>query len=239
MTVPSLLEQAGYTTGVPSPERPFQRSPPVRCARRRNPLVRRDMLASFAALTRRELPEAAGPDSFNVLPALRGAKAGRNQLVEQGGARNWHCVKARGRSFKLLIERRASEMTVRTQSDTIPAAARPGPMSRPPRGNGRRNESINAWSRPCNYFDSWHMPEVCTCQFSFGGGRAMLRRVNLAGFAPLRIRHPDGAGVEPGARFLRRTASADVDSALEDGGQCAACLRGGVFPGVRGQPGGQ
>lgn len=41
-----------------------------------------DMLASVAALTGRELPEAAGPDSFNVLAALLGDKAGREHLVE-------------------------------------------------------------------------------------------------------------------------------------------------------------
>ena len=43
-----------------------------------------DMLASFAALTGQTLPEAAGPDSFNVLPALLGEKQGRDHLVEQG-----------------------------------------------------------------------------------------------------------------------------------------------------------
>ncbi len=41
-----------------------------------------DMLASFAALTGRKLPEAAGPDSINVLAALLGDKAGREHLVE-------------------------------------------------------------------------------------------------------------------------------------------------------------
>ncbi|MBM3858674.1 MAG: arylsulfatase [Verrucomicrobia bacterium] len=44
-----------------------------------------DMLASFAALTGQKLIEAAGPDSFNVLPALLGGKTGREYLVEQGG----------------------------------------------------------------------------------------------------------------------------------------------------------
>ncbi len=43
-----------------------------------------DMLASFAALTGQKLIEAAGPDSFNILPALLGDKTGREYLVEQG-----------------------------------------------------------------------------------------------------------------------------------------------------------
>jgi arylsulfatase A-like enzyme len=43
-----------------------------------------DLLASFAALTGRKLSDAAGPDSFNVLPALLGeSKRGREVLVEQ------------------------------------------------------------------------------------------------------------------------------------------------------------
>ena len=46
-----------------------------------------DILASMAALTGQSLPEAAGPDNFNVLPALRGEKLKkpcRDHLVEQG-----------------------------------------------------------------------------------------------------------------------------------------------------------
>ena len=46
-----------------------------------------DILASMAALTGQSLPEAAGPDSFNVLPALLGEKHEppcRDHLVEQG-----------------------------------------------------------------------------------------------------------------------------------------------------------
>ena len=42
-----------------------------------------DFLASFAALTGQKLAEDAGPDSFNVLPALLGeSKTGREYLVE-------------------------------------------------------------------------------------------------------------------------------------------------------------
>jgi arylsulfatase A-like enzyme len=44
-----------------------------------------DLLASLAALVGQELPDDAGPDSFNVLPALLGeSKQGRDHLVEQG-----------------------------------------------------------------------------------------------------------------------------------------------------------
>ena len=43
-----------------------------------------DLLATFAALTGQPLPAEAAPDSFNVLPALRGDKAGRDHLVEHG-----------------------------------------------------------------------------------------------------------------------------------------------------------
>ncbi len=46
-----------------------------------------DMLASMAAMTGQRLVEAAGPDSFNVLPALLGEKLGkpcRDHLVEHG-----------------------------------------------------------------------------------------------------------------------------------------------------------
>jgi len=43
-----------------------------------------DFLASFAALTGREVPREAGVDSLNVLPALLGeSKVGRDHLVEQ------------------------------------------------------------------------------------------------------------------------------------------------------------
>ncbi len=46
-----------------------------------------DMLATVAALTGQKLADAAGPDSFNVLPALLGEKLGkpcRDHLVEHG-----------------------------------------------------------------------------------------------------------------------------------------------------------
>ena len=46
-----------------------------------------DMLATMAALTGQTLPADAGPDSFNVLPALLGqqlAKPCRDHLVEHG-----------------------------------------------------------------------------------------------------------------------------------------------------------
>lgn len=51
-----------------------------------------DLLASFAALAGRgALPANAGPDSFNVLPALVGRSLkGRDHLVEQGGLLDFH-----------------------------------------------------------------------------------------------------------------------------------------------------
>ena len=45
-----------------------------------------DFLASFATLTNEKLPEGAGPDSLNMLPALLGeSRSGRDHLVEQAG----------------------------------------------------------------------------------------------------------------------------------------------------------
>ena len=44
-----------------------------------------DLLASLASLTHQKLPNHAGPDSVNVLPALLGeSEKGRDQLVEEG-----------------------------------------------------------------------------------------------------------------------------------------------------------
>jgi arylsulfatase A-like enzyme len=44
-----------------------------------------DLLASLATLTNQKLPNHAGPDSVNVLPALLGqSEKGRELLVEQG-----------------------------------------------------------------------------------------------------------------------------------------------------------
>lgn len=46
-----------------------------------------DLFATFAALTRTEIPKGAALDSQNMLPALRGAAAGRQELlVQQSGA---------------------------------------------------------------------------------------------------------------------------------------------------------
>jgi arylsulfatase A-like enzyme len=45
-----------------------------------------DLLASFASLVGRQLPPEAGPDSFNVLPALLGqSPSGRDHVVEHAG----------------------------------------------------------------------------------------------------------------------------------------------------------
>ncbi len=46
-----------------------------------------DLMSSFAALTEQKLPEGAGPDSVNVLPALLGrSKTARQSLVEHAGS---------------------------------------------------------------------------------------------------------------------------------------------------------
>jgi arylsulfatase A-like enzyme len=61
-----------------------------------------DLLASLATLTGQKLPDAAGPDSMDVLPALLGeAKQGRDSLVEQGPGQairkgNWKYIPPRG-----------------------------------------------------------------------------------------------------------------------------------------------
>jgi arylsulfatase A-like enzyme len=55
-----------------------------------------DLLATAAALTGRELPAEAGPDSFNLLPALRAekpARSPREHLVMQAGNPNWLAVR--------------------------------------------------------------------------------------------------------------------------------------------------
>jgi arylsulfatase A-like enzyme len=59
-----------------------------------------DFLASFAALAGQVLPEGAGPDSLNTLPALLGeTRRGRDHLVEQAGAHSlrrgsWKLIEA-------------------------------------------------------------------------------------------------------------------------------------------------
>jgi hypothetical protein len=69
--------------------------------------------ASFAMLTRQTLTADAGPNSFNVLPALLGeSKAGRDTLIEQGGPiavrqGNWKLIstgKALGNKKKVVVE---------------------------------------------------------------------------------------------------------------------------------------
>ncbi len=57
-----------------------------------------DLLASLAALTLQKLPNHAGPDSVNVLPALLGeSDKGRDQLVEAG-----HGIAIRQGNWKFL-----------------------------------------------------------------------------------------------------------------------------------------
>jgi arylsulfatase A-like enzyme len=63
-----------------------------------------DLLASLATLTNQKLPNHAGPDSVNVLPALLGeSPRGRDNLVEQGRSiavrqNKWKLIEAGGRS---------------------------------------------------------------------------------------------------------------------------------------------
>ncbi|MCX6905177.1 MAG: arylsulfatase [Verrucomicrobia bacterium] len=79
-----------------------------------------DMLATFAAVVGRDLPENAGPDSFNVLPALLGEKRTqplRDHLVMQSGGTNR--VAIRSGPWKLIPAQRGA--TNRTPAR--PAAA--------------------------------------------------------------------------------------------------------------------
>lgn len=60
-----------------------------------------DFLATFAALTHQLLPDEAGPDSFDVLPALVGeSPTGRDHLVEQAPA-----LSLRQGNWKLIARR--------------------------------------------------------------------------------------------------------------------------------------
>jgi len=60
-----------------------------------------DLLATFAALLGRPLPENAGPDSFNVLPALVGdSPHGRDHIVEHSGP-----IALRQQQWKLIPPR--------------------------------------------------------------------------------------------------------------------------------------
>ena len=66
-----------------------------------------DMLATFTAVAGCNLPAAAGPDSFNVLPALLGGKSPRDHLVVQAnGTGAWRYAKARGSSFLTALSTR-------------------------------------------------------------------------------------------------------------------------------------
>jgi arylsulfatase A-like enzyme len=58
-----------------------------------------DFLASFAGLTGGKLPHNAGPDSFDVMPALLGeAKSGRDHVVEHAGV-----LSLRKGNWKLIL----------------------------------------------------------------------------------------------------------------------------------------
>ncbi len=80
-----------------------------------------DMLATFAAVAGRDLPNDAGPDSFNVLPALLGQKRDqpiRDHLVMQTGGTNRLAIRVG--SWKLIPGVRGAQTK---------AAAQPAPQA--------------------------------------------------------------------------------------------------------------
>jgi arylsulfatase A-like enzyme len=73
-----------------------------------------DFLRSLAALSGRPLPNRAGPDSVNVLPALLGeSKTGRDSLVEQGRA-----IAVREGVWKLIVPAEGPRRDSSTKSET-------------------------------------------------------------------------------------------------------------------------
>ncbi len=72
-----------------------------------------DLLASFAALTGQQLPQAAAPDSVDLLPALLGKSAtGRAELVEQAGA-----LSLREGQWKYIEPGKGPKMSVPTNTE--------------------------------------------------------------------------------------------------------------------------
>jgi arylsulfatase A-like enzyme len=73
-----------------------------------------DFLASFAAMADQKLPNQAGPDSVNVLPALLGeSPEGRESLVEQGRA-----IAVRSGPWKLIEPAAGAKVDPNTKSET-------------------------------------------------------------------------------------------------------------------------
>jgi arylsulfatase A-like enzyme len=73
-----------------------------------------DFLRSFAALSKKTLPNRAGSDSVNVLPALLGeSKTGRDSLVEQGRA-----IAIRQGDWKLIVPTEGPARSPNTKSET-------------------------------------------------------------------------------------------------------------------------
>ena len=99
-----------------------------------------DLLASFAALAGQQLPADAGPDSFNVLPALLGepGQQGREHLIEHSDITRAAAgaVEARARRAQALFmgAGRAGRPQARR------ARPRRGPPVQPGRRAGRANE---------------------------------------------------------------------------------------------------
>jgi arylsulfatase A-like enzyme len=73
-----------------------------------------DFLASLAALTDQKLPNQAGPDSVNLLPALLGeSKTGRESLVEQARS-----IAVRKGPWKLIEPSAGPAVDANTKSET-------------------------------------------------------------------------------------------------------------------------
>jgi arylsulfatase A-like enzyme len=74
-----------------------------------------DLLASFAALTGREVVADGGPDSLNLLPALLGdSKRGRDHLVEHAGG-----IALRRGAWKLIPQRKNAPLELYNLADDI------------------------------------------------------------------------------------------------------------------------
>jgi arylsulfatase A-like enzyme len=73
-----------------------------------------DLLASLAALTGQSLQAEAGPDSFNILPALLGdTKTGRDDLVEHAGS-----LALRKGKWKLIEPGKGARFLKNTSTET-------------------------------------------------------------------------------------------------------------------------
>jgi arylsulfatase A-like enzyme len=82
-----------------------------------------DLFASFAALTSRELPKDAAPDSFNLLPALVGeSKTGREYVIQHANGQS-----IRKGNWKLVPNPRPNQGRNAAGGAANPNRQRPGP----------------------------------------------------------------------------------------------------------------